>query len=270
MRRRVGCISLGEGQAFVRASRQTTQQVNQAAAGAWRHGRAIEDDFLDLAEPCARDYGICPTSIEAVHILGASTQVAIERPFKVGLVAGELDHTVGIALEVRRRVEAVIKEHVPARLIAPGALAAVERMLDRAVHEAELAIDFRRRAMSSGRDGVAIVGRHAARQRGLVVTDHAQRHVMVARAHAAEVEEAPDPIERLLLPRPSVTGVGIFVPAAVEGLELRRCRHDGLAGVIEAGEAPVRLDVFVVRAQVIGDVPWLDHRIEVERCQRVP
>jgi hypothetical protein len=80
---------------------------------------------------------------QGVYVFFARAEVAVEGAFEIGLGAGEFENTVGVALEVGGRIETAVEEHPPARLVAAVALAAVERMLDRAVDESELAVELK-------------------------------------------------------------------------------------------------------------------------------
>ena len=44
----------------------------------------------------------------------------------------------------------------------------------------------------------------------------------------------------------------------------------GLTGVIETGKRFVGLEMFVVRPEIVGRVPRLDHRVEVKRLKGSP
>jgi hypothetical protein len=83
-----------------------------------------------------------PPSGQGVYIFLACAQVAVEGALEVGLGAGEFENTVGIALEVSRWIETAVEEHLPASLIAAVALAAVERVLDRAMDESEHTVNL--------------------------------------------------------------------------------------------------------------------------------
>ena len=87
---------------------------------------------------------------------------------------------------------------------------------------------------------------------------HPPRHVVIGRPHAALVEQAAEIVERVATPRPGIAGMRVFVGAAVELPELVTLRNERLAGVENAAEALVRLEMLVVRAEVIGRVPRLD------------
>src|SRR5262245_13833717 len=59
----------------------------------------------------------------------------------------------------------------------------------------------------------------------------------------------------------------VGVVAAIEDPKGWVGRHNRLAGVPDACEALVRLNVLVVWAEVVGGVPRLNDRIEIERGQ---
>ena len=87
-----------------------------------------------------------PFSGQRIDVFLATAEVAVERALEVGLGAGEFEHADVLRFRSVVRVEAAVEEHPPARDVAAVAFAAVERVLDRAVDEAELAVDFRDRA----------------------------------------------------------------------------------------------------------------------------
>ena len=92
---------------------------------------------------------------------------------------------------------------------------------------------------------------------------------MVAGAHAAELEQAADAVECTARPCPCVAGMRINCVTAVEPPELIALCDDRLAGMPNRGEALVCLDMLVIRSEVVGRVPWLNDRIEIECRQRL-
>src|ERR1700723_3276291 len=91
---------------------------------------------------------------------------------------------------------------------------------------------------------------------------------MVARAHAAEVEQAADAVERAARPRTCVAGMRINCVTAVELPELIALCNDRFAGMPNRGKTHLCLDMLVMRPEVVGRVPWLNDRIEIECRQR--
>src|ERR1700722_2275875 len=131
-------------------------------------------------------------------------EVLVEGSLEVGLGPGEFDNAISVAFEVGRWIETAVEEHLPASLIAAVALAAVERVFDRAMDESELAVNLEGCAGRPRDDRVLIPFAHAHRNGGLVVAHHTERHVMVAGAHGTGFEQAADAVEHASLPAPCV------------------------------------------------------------------
>src|SRR5271154_141390 len=87
---------------------------------------------------------------------------------------------------------------------------------------------------------------------------------MVAGAHAAELEEAANAVERAARPCPCVAGMRINCVTAVELPELMALCDHRFAGMPNRGEALVCREMFVMRPEVVGRVPWLNDWIEIE------
>src|SRR3974390_1271494 len=81
------------------------------------------------------------SSAQRVGILIAGLQIQIEVVSEFWLVGGELQDAITVALQVLQRIEIVLKEKVPAGLIATVAFAAVEQVLQCAADVADVTVN---------------------------------------------------------------------------------------------------------------------------------
>src|ERR1700722_18186561 len=101
-------------------------------------------------------------------------EVLVEGSLEVGLGPGEFDNAISVAFEVGRWIETAVEEHLPASLIAAVALAAVERVFDRAVDESDLTVNLEGGAGRPRGDRILIAFAHTHRHGGLVTADYAE------------------------------------------------------------------------------------------------
>src|SRR5258708_24922745 len=116
-------------------------------------------------------------------------------------------------------------------LVAGVFLAPVGWMFDCAGNESKLPVNFNGGPGRPRRNWVRITLAHARRHGGLVITDHAERHVIIARPHSSDFEQPTDAVEQTPLPTPRVTRVRVSIIAAVEGPESGPGRYHGSASV---------------------------------------
>ena len=120
-------------------------------------------------------------------------------------------------------------------------------MLNRSEHAPKFAIDMDKRARFSKFYGIAIRAADLFGDRIIREAGYPKGHVVDARAHAAEFKKAADLVEEFTDPAPCKSGMRVVVRAAVVLPELHTLWRNGFSRVKNAREAPVGMEVIIVR-----------------------
>src|ERR1700722_4009246 len=209
--------------------------------------------------PPSRDHRSPSCLLDRVFVPG--TIVFPYRRLEFGL-AHDVVAALCISHQILVRVESVVYENLPPLTILTPAFRSVERVIDTADRETHLVVSNAPGSVLPLVHSSEKCRRHAAMDRGVCVSNHAPRHVMVRAAQDTEIQKPSDLLPERTRARPRVPRVSV-------GIGLRRMPLNPYALLCHVAEASMRLQDRPEVSEIGACLPRLDYGEVLQLMQRL-